>query len=282
MPIQLRSPAKLNLTLAVLNRRPDGFHNLHSHILKLDWCDEILLEPADRLGLRLEGPACAGVPVGPENLVIRAAERLAAALGRPPEVAITLAKHLPHGAGLGGGSSNAATVLLGLQALWRSGLSDAQLAEIGADLGSDVPLFLRPSGALIEGRGDRVTDWASPWSGLACVIVPRFGLSTPAVYGACKPRDASRPESPWCGRMTARQFMQTLYNDLESAAFEIEPRLQEIQQALSGVDDRIVRMTGSGSALFTLFDRQDEAEQWRISALSAVGEPVTIHIAQSA
>lgn len=259
---------KVNLTLAVLGRREDGFHELESWVIPIDWCDRLQLCQADALSLHLDGED-EGVPSGPDNLVWRAATALARAVGREPDVAITLEKAIPAGTGLGGGSSDAVATLLGLNRLWELGWSTEQLLPVAEALGSDVPLFLTGQSAIMRGRGERIEPMPAVWQGWLVLIVPPFRLSTAAVYqewsnAAPAVRASARP---WTALPCPSAFLlDRLFNDLEPAAFRVEPKLALLHAAIDGLQGRPVRMTGSGTALFTLFDDQKEAEAWRSAA----------------
>ncbi|MEM9704131.1 MAG: 4-(cytidine 5'-diphospho)-2-C-methyl-D-erythritol kinase, partial [Planctomycetota bacterium] len=150
--LTIQAPAKLNLTLDVLGRRDDGFHELKSLMVTVGWFDTLTVSPADALTLSVTGAV--GVPTDERNLVIRAARALERAIGRRPGAALRLHKRIPHEAGLGGGSSDAAATLSALNELWQAGLDRAELSEIAATVGSDVPLFLcGAAAAVVRGRG---------------------------------------------------------------------------------------------------------------------------------
>lgn len=266
--IHCRAPGKVNLTLAILGRREDGFHELESWVAPIDWCDRLQFCQADALSLRLEGED-QGVPSGPDNLVWRAAEALARTAGREPNVAITLKKAIPVGTGLGGGSSDAAATLLGLNRLWELGWSAEQLLPVAEALGSDVPLFLTGHSAIVRGRGERIEPMHAAWHGWLVLVVPPFRLSTTVVYqewsnAAPTARASARP---WTALpCPSASLLDRLFNDLEPAAFRVEPKLASLHAAIDGLQGRPVRMTGSGTALFTLFDDRTEAETWRSAA----------------
>jgi 4-diphosphocytidyl-2-C-methyl-D-erythritol kinase len=277
--LDCRAPAKVNLTLSVRFRRPDGFHELESWVTPIGWQDRLEFSHGTDLSLQIEGD-CRGVPGDEHNLVCKAARALANAAGRSCDAAIRLTKYIPAGAGLGGGSSNAATALLGLNRLWELQLSRARLASIAADIGSDVPLFLAGGPVVMRGRGDVIEPLPQQgFRGWVALILPPFPCSTPRVYSAWKPGKsvAASATPPWTfAGEPAFDLMRRLYNDLEHAAFAVHPRLGELHRELDGLDGRAVRMTGSGSAMFTLFDRQDEAEDWRTAAAAIVGPDVAI------
>lgn len=276
--IHCRAPGKVNLTLAVLGRREDGYHELESWVVPIDWCDRLQFCQADALSLRLGGED-EGVPSGPDNLVWQAAEALARAAEREPNVAITLGKAIPVGTGLGGGSSDAATTLLGLNRLWELDWPSEQLLSVAEALGSDVPLFLTGQSVIMRGRGERIEPMPTAWQGWLVLVIPPFRLSTVAVYRQWS-RTAARdhaPAAPWTALpCSSESLLDRLFNDLEPAAFRAEPRLASLHAAIDGLRGRPVRMTGSGTALFTLFDDQKEAETWRRAAVALLSADVLL------
>ena len=158
MTIEIIAPAKLNLALEITGQRPDGYHEIVSVMQTIDLRDRVRISEALVLELSLEGDELRGVPrEGPRNLAFKAAQALAEAAGDLGLGAhIELEKHIPSGMGLGGGSTDAAAVLRGLNRLWRLGFSDDQLCEVGARVGSDVPFFVAGGAALVSGRGEHV------------------------------------------------------------------------------------------------------------------------------
>lgn len=284
--IRREAHAKLNLTLEVLGRRADGFHELESWAVPIALTDELRFEAADEFRLIIEPHAAVPLTNDASNLIHRAAQALADAAGHAARVRIHLVKRIPIGGGLGGGSSDAAATLSALSELWNLDWSIDQLAAIGATLGSDVPFFLTGGQSVMRGRGE-VLARARGWQGIAAVIFPPFGVSTADVY-RCHARRAGNPlaaassrsnATPWEARdIGADRLLPMLFNDLEAAAFEVEPRLAELHARLSQAGGRIVRMTGSGSCLFTLFDDASAAEIWhvKIEPVLAAGERVIL------
>lgn len=292
------APAKLNLTLGVLGRRSDGYHDIESWVVRLDLADELSLAPASRLTLRVGGHR-QGVPSSRANLVYRAARALAEAVERPQGAALRLVKNIPAGAGLGGGSSDAAATLRGLCRLWGLRMDCRRVRMIAAALGSDVPLFLSHPSAIITGRGERIARCALRprlWAGL---VIPPFGLSTPEVYALWSRYGKTTRRRPWLDRRLAAairgssgksgrrsrasmadRLMPLLFNDLEKPAFAREPRLAALHNLLERGTRRIVRMTGSGSCLYSLFDTRADAEAWRQLAAAAAGRGVELLIAR--
>lgn len=173
MALELIAPAKLNLTLEVKGRRPDGYHDLVTVMQTIDLVDRVRLHEAPSLEIELSGERQLGVPVeGPRNLAFKAAQALAASAGLTNSgVRIELVKNIPAGMGLGGGSTDAAAVLRGLRKLWRLDITDAALIDVAASVGSDVPFFLRGGSALVTGRGEIV----EPLPDCAPLLLTLFG-----------------------------------------------------------------------------------------------------------
>ncbi|HED1419124.1 TPA: 4-(cytidine 5'-diphospho)-2-C-methyl-D-erythritol kinase [Kluyvera georgiana] len=250
------SPAKLNLFLYITGQRPDGYHTLQTLFQFLDYGDTLTITPRCDGQLRLLTPV-AGVP-DEENLIIRAARLLmkaAAETGRLPAGSgadISIEKRLPMGGGLGGGSSNAATVLVALNHLWQCGLPEDELATLGLTLGADVPVFVRGHAAFAEGVGEVLTpvDVAEKWY---LVAHPGVSIPTPIIF-----RD---PELP---RNTPVRSIETLLNcefgnDCEVIA---RKRFREVDDVLSWLLEYAPsRLTGTGACVFAEFDTELAARQ---------------------
>lgn len=272
----------MNLTLAVLDRRPDGFHEIESWVVPIDLFDELTIEPAPALEITVQPPSV-DVPTDSANLVWHAAESLAVAAKRTATARIHLHKSIPAGAGLGGGSSDAAAAIVALNALWGLNWPIERLCEVGAAVGSDVPLFLHGTPAVIRGRGERVEPLAAGWRGWMALVIPRFGVSTAAVYARWT-RPSTRSHSPrdcWTARGDSRHVGAMLFNDLEPAAFALEPRLAALHGTLGDLDGRPVRMTGSGSCLFAIFDSRTEADNWRDRAAGRIETQAEIKVVRT-
>jgi 4-diphosphocytidyl-2-C-methyl-D-erythritol kinase len=254
------APAKINLNLLVGPRREDGYHPLDSLICQVTLYDRLDLTVTRDGTISLH---CHGADCGPDdrNLAVRAARALA---GLPAAagfgVSIRLSKSIPAGAGLGGGSSDAAAVLEGLNRLWRLGLPQAQLASIGASLGSDVPLFLGPTCARMTGRGEIIQPAAV--HGFVCVLIlPPCACPTAAVYQAFdrQPTPMPRQLEPELLLGPPSRWRGLLVNQLGPAARAVSPQLAELWDSLSSRSDVPILLTGSGSALFALCDNAAEA-----------------------
>jgi 4-diphosphocytidyl-2-C-methyl-D-erythritol kinase len=247
------APAKLNLFLHVTGRRPDGLHLLQSVFMLVDWCDILHFE------LRADGAISRqdlGAPLPPEDLVLRAARSLQAASGAALGAHIAIDKRVPSQAGLGGGSSDAATCLLALNRLWDLKFPPSQLARIGLGLGADVPFFLAGHNAWVEGIGEQLRPVELPSARFA-VVKPPEGLSTASVFGDPQLKRsidaaiisgfaASPAESEVDFGKDPFGFGR---NDLQPVAQRLCP---EVTQALEwlGSQGLAGRMTGSGSAVF--------------------------------
>jgi 4-diphosphocytidyl-2-C-methyl-D-erythritol kinase len=259
----LRAAAKVNLTLEVLGKRADGYHEIATVMQAIDLSDRITLDDADDLGLRCDSAA---VPTDKGNLAWRAAAALRDAAGTESGVRITLDKRIPVAAGLGGGSSDAAGVLLGLNRLWRLQWPLERLDEVAATLGSDVPFFLRGGAALASGRGEKV----EPLKGrsMALVLVnPRFPSSTAEMYGRLTPAmysdgAATRTLAGGLGRSAAR-IAGTLYNGMEAAAAAVFPQIVQMRAALMAAGALGALMSGSGPTVFGVARSYEQARQIR-------------------
>jgi 4-diphosphocytidyl-2-C-methyl-D-erythritol kinase len=257
------APAKLNLYLHVVGRRPDGYHLLDSLVAFADIGDEIAAAPADALSLAIEGPFAAALD-GPaeDNLVWRAATALARHLGRAPNVALTLAKNLPVASGIGGGSSDAAAALRALATLWEVPRDTGALEAIAASLGADVPVCLGARTAWLGGIGERVEP-APALPPLALVLAnPGTALPTAPVFKR-RAGPFSQParfeETP---RRAARlvELLAARRNDLAPAAIALVPAVADVLEALSAANGALIaRMSGSGATCFALFADRDHA-----------------------
>jgi 4-diphosphocytidyl-2-C-methyl-D-erythritol kinase len=244
MVLRAEAPAKINRELRVGPRRPDGLHEIWSRFCTIDFSDRIEVEESDRLEL-----SCSGIPVPCDetNLVIRAAKALAERIGIAPAVRIRLEKRVPSGAGLGGGSADAAVTLLLLSRLWDSRLREEDLLEVAARLGSDVPFFLHGGEADVAGRGERVIPLEDSPPVELHLWIPPFSVSTALVYAAFDRLSAAGVSLPDRLEIEASgNFLGP--NDLASAVLETERQMEDYllsaRQAASEAG-----ITGSGSAL---------------------------------
>ncbi|MFZ3321721.1 MAG: 4-(cytidine 5'-diphospho)-2-C-methyl-D-erythritol kinase [Usitatibacter sp.] len=248
------APAKLNLFLHVVGRRGDGYHLLQSVFTLVDLQDQL------RFALRGDGAVrrvndVPGVPPE-EDLVVRAATLLQEATGTAHGVDIEVEKNIPIGGGLGGGSSDAATVLVALNRLWKTGFEAEALAEIGAGLGADVPFFIFGKSAWAEGIGDRLTpvEIAPRWY---VILAPPVQVPTPVAYGA--PELTRNTEPLKIEDFSAQLPGAKFHNDLEPVVVSRFPEVREHLAWLRKHGD--ARMTGSGACVFAAFDDRESAER---------------------
>jgi 4-diphosphocytidyl-2-C-methyl-D-erythritol kinase len=274
MPAE-RAPAKVNLSLHVLARRPDGWHALESLVAFADVADELTLEPDAPLGLSVEG-ASAALAADDDNLVMRAARGYLAAFPAGRAGRFHLVKQLPVAAGLGGGSSDAAAALRLLARANGLGPDDARLESIAAGLGADVPVCLDPRPAMMQGAGEAVTRLDLPE--LSAVLVnPGVPLATPAVFArlGLAQGETHRPEPhPPVRASTAAELaeaLRLLRNDLEPAALELAPEIGEALGALRAAGATLARMSGSGATVWGLGEDRTHAK--RVAALVSAERP---------
>ena len=256
----LTAHAKINLTLEVLGKRADGFHEIRSVMQRITLADTLTIGRAEELILACSDPGLEG----PENLVWRAAELLRGEYGVSAGASLALEKRIPVAAGLGGGSSDAAAALRGLNELWKLGLNGERLRDLGARLGSDVPFFLLESGsALAEGRGERLMPLAPLPAWWVVLVKPEAGISAAAAYGALRAEDWSTgfATSRWLAYARASGRLPDPVNGLEAAALRAEPAAAAAKRALAEVGARSAAMSGSGSTYFALAEREEEANQ---------------------
>lgn len=255
--LRLLAPAKLNLWLKVTGKRPDGYHELDTLMCPVSLFDELELETTDVPGIRLTvtNRLHQQIPADKSNLAYRAAECFYKQLKRMPLLDIKLDKHIPAGAGLGGGSSNAASVLYGLNELHDRPFAPRKLAQIALSLGADVPFFLRQAPARATGIGE-ILEPVPPLPPLIAVIIyPGFSVSTAQIYQNLKMPLTNDPKHSICSpaKMVAPfNLRQKHQNDLETAALALYPEITEAKAALTRAGFKFVLMSGSGSAVFGL------------------------------
>jgi 4-diphosphocytidyl-2-C-methyl-D-erythritol kinase len=261
--MQLLAPAKINLSLEIRGRRADGFHDIETLMTPISLCDELTITgAAHTLGIdfRCDDPS---LPMGPNNLVIRAAELFSRTTGQKVDVTIQLRKRIPHGAGLGGGSSDAAATLLGLNRFYQTNLALAELARLAAEIGSDVPFFLFQSAAICRGRGEIVEPAKLAGTLSFLLLKPSFGVPTPWAYSRWK---------------DSRQVPEVIYdpqefggarfgNDLERPVFEKFVFLARVKMwLLKQPEVAVALLSGSGSTVFAILHDENSAEPLAIRA----------------
>jgi 4-diphosphocytidyl-2-C-methyl-D-erythritol kinase len=252
------APAKLNLFLHVVGRRPDGYHLLQSVFTLVDYGDSLEIDIRDDGGIRRCNDV-ANVP--PESdLAIRAAIALKAAAGSQLGADISVQKRTPTGAGLGGGSSDAASVLIALNGLWKLNLSTTQLQRIGLKLGADVPFFLQGRSAFAEGVGELLTPVViPPW--WYVVVTPKVHVPTPFVFAQ---PDLTRTTPTVKIADFSATGLANYHNDLQPVVLKAFPEVASALALLSAASKKSIfgaRMTGSGASLFAAFESESDARE---------------------
>ncbi len=266
--IVLRSPAKLNLFLKVLNKRPDGFHNIVTVFERINLSDELLFESNRGGALRIH---CTHphVPLGHKNLVFKAAQLLRKDFGINAGADITIKKRIPVAAGLAGGSSNAATALIGLNRLWRLHLSRKRLISYARQIGSDVAFFLHdcPWGLGTQ-RGDEIKELRIKAKLWHILVVPRLKMYSREVYEGLKLELTRKDDDVnifihHLGKNRLDEIGRLLVNDLERVIIRLCPNLECLRQRLKSLNTKGVVISGSGPAIFGITGTEKEAERIR-------------------
>jgi len=254
--MQVFAPAKINLSLKILGRRDDGFHEIETLIAPISLCDELKIEKQARwIDFRCDDPS---IPDGTDNLVVRAAKAFFEATNVKGGASIVLHKKIPHGAGLGGGSSDAASTLLTLNQLFGTNWPREELAELGSTIGSDVPFFIFESPALCSGRGESVISQKLGERLSILLLKPGFGVSSAWAYSRCQVARLL----PGVFYEPQKYASQTLVNDLERPVFEKFVFLAQLKMWLREQPEvGAALMSGSGSTVFAVLRESGEAEQ---------------------
>ena len=262
--LQLLSNAKINIGLRVLDKRDDGFHNIETFFQEIDLHDTIsFTRQAGGISVTCDHPL---VPDGEQNLAHKAAMAIKSATGCDAGVSIDIKKQIPVGAGLGGGSSNAAAVLKGLNTLWDLHLSNEKLKQLAAELGSDVPFFIEGGTAFAHGRGE-ILQKINYTPGFYCLLIyPNIEISTKwsyKNYNLCLTISKKNVKltSSFFDDFELGQFKTHLVNDLENVAFIRYPVLEELKEKLYGLGAEFALMSGSGSTVFALFNSLNLAQK---------------------
>ncbi|HSH69704.1 MAG TPA: 4-(cytidine 5'-diphospho)-2-C-methyl-D-erythritol kinase [Deferrisomatales bacterium] len=280
--LTLQAPAKVNLRLEVLNRREDGYHDLHMLMAPVSLCDTLRLRTLPEPGhiqVTLAGAAAAVAP-GADNLCHGAARFYFAETGVQGGVAVELTKRVPAGAGLGGGSSDAAATVLGLERLYGRQLSAAARRRAAFAVGADVPFFFARAPAWVGGIGEVVEPVAELEAVWMVLVFPGVFLSTPKVFSLLRRRLTTPRRPPTIAQFNFRGLVAGLYNELQAPALEVEPAVGVALDALSAAGAAGQLMSGSGSAVFGLFadvgqartaadevSRHPQAAAWQIEVV---------------
>jgi 4-diphosphocytidyl-2-C-methyl-D-erythritol kinase len=272
-PIVISAPAKINLCLKILGKRNDGYHDILSLVQFVNLYDRLELSSSNS-GIELEVKGIE-VPSDASNLVWRAAALLKRRHKIDAGVRVRLDKRIPTGSGLGGGSSDAAAALIGLNRLWEIDLSTEQLRELGEQLGSDVPVFFSGGQALVSGRGEIVEEVSLPTDYGIALLVPNISVSTEWAYRQLRfPLTSEKPKANLdlaALRQGFYKYLSDIGNDFEDLTLRKYPVIRTILAALRKAGANYAAMTGSGSAAFGLFAGKPEMElQTKLPELEGV------------
>lgn len=261
----LQAPAKINWFLKVGQKRPDGYHEILSLMQFITLYDELSFTPSEDITVSIENPEMLNIPMK-DNLVFKAALKLKEITGTVKGASIKIKKEIPSGAGLGGGSSDAAVTLKGLNDLWSLGLKNNELMDIASRLGSDVPFFLNGPAAVVRGRGDIVERINLKESYILLLVKPPISISSSWAYSELdRVRGTSIVNLPSVdmsvGESKLGLWSSNLHNDLEEPVFISYPELKEIKEKLLKSGALYTAMTGSGSTLFGVFRTDEDAHK---------------------
>lgn len=276
--MQIQTPAKINTQLHILKKRSDGFHEIYTHFVPVSLFDQITLTPNPQQGLRF---TVEGGPSGLEtnNLIVRAIRAFEKEAGVQAHLDVHLLKRIPVGAGLGGGSGNAAGVLQALNAWYGFPLQAPVLKKLARTLGADVSFFLDPRPCEAEGRGERLTPLPKHPSFFPLIIKPSFSIATAQAYLRCLP--APRPPA-LPAIETFDQLIATLHNQFEQTLFAEFPMLFQIKQRLLEVGALGALVSGSGSSVFGVFSQQAQQQSaFEVMVAKGFGQAFCCHSLKS-
>jgi len=274
----VRAPAKINLSLLVAGERPDGYHELETIMAKVNWYDEIFIEPGLKADIELvcKGPQWA--PTGEENLIYPAAKLFMNSCGQRANIKITLKKNIPAGSGLGSASSDAAATLMGLNKYFDIQLPNRQLAKLAQQLGSDVAFFLNGPMALCTGRGEKIKKINEKFDFLALLILPDVSVSTKKVYVNYK-HDSALYErlkiqtNKYIQKNRIDLVAKMCANMLQTSSFGLVKGLAELKAKIESLDVGPCCLSGSGTTIFCIIESGDEeiARQYRDKVEEKIG-----------
>jgi 4-diphosphocytidyl-2-C-methyl-D-erythritol kinase len=263
----IRAPAKINLSLLIAGKRPDGFHEIETIMAKITWYDEILIESGEKTGIELfcNGPQWA--PAGKDNLVYKAAQLFFQTYGKAANLRITLTKNIPAGTGLGSASSDAAATLLGLVKYLRLDLDRLKLTDLATELGSDVPFFLNGHLALCKGKGEKIQKLTKNFNFLALIILPDVSISTQKAYANYHHDQALYDKLKYLINNYIEEnridlVVKMCANMLLPSCFALQKSLAELKAKVESIGIRPLSLSGSGSAMFYVIDIDDEKRAW--------------------
>ena len=264
MTVVENAPAKINLGLKIIGKRTDGYHNIRSIFQTIDIYDELEITSSHKPGLVCSHPE---VPTGSENLVLKAENLLRKRFRTLPEVHFTLKKRIPVGAGLAGGSSDAAAALRGLNSFHNLNVPDNVLSEYACELGSDVPFLIKGGTSVVSGRGEIIVEVEWPFNFTYVIVYPKFAVSTSWAY-----RNLNNIRYDYAGykiiteklivsKLEKDEFFDVLKNDFEEPVFKKYPILSKIKSDIINNGPLKAILTGSGSSILGIFE--DDAKAFR-------------------
>ena len=259
------APAKINLSLLIARKRTDGFHEIETVMAKIDWCDEVLIQPGRQAGIELvcEGPQWA--PAGEDNLVYQAAKSLLESCGLAADIGIKLTKNIPAGTGLGSASSDAAATLIGVNHYLELGLDKKELCKLAARLGSDVAFFLNGPLAFCTGKGEKIKNLDEIFNFTAILILPDVSISTKKVYANYKHNRQLYKKlniriKDYISKNRIDLLVKMCANMLAESCFDLERNLAELKKTIESLGIGPCCLSGSGSAMFCIVESGDEGE----------------------
>ena len=279
----VRAPAKINLSLLIAGRRPDGFHEIETVMAKVDWYDELFFEAGekDRIELVCKGPCWA--PTGQANLVYQACKMLYESAGVRPEIKVTLTKNIPAGSGLGSASSDGAAALIGLNRFAKLGARENELFEMAAQLGSDAAFFLGGPLAFCRGRGEKIREIEEKFSFRAILVIPDVSVSTEKVYeNYVHNQDLydilSRKINNFIVEKKIDLLTQMCANMLEKSCFELHEELADLKSRIETLGIGPVCLSGSGMAMYCMVSDAEDAKHYQSVLKETAGcESVIVH-----
>jgi len=260
--VQVLAPAKINLSLLVAGKRPDGFHELETIMAKINMYDELLIEPGTKAGIKLVCQGLQWAPQGKDNLIYTACEQLLRVVGRKANIKVTLNKKIPAGAGLGSASTDAAAILIGVNEFLQLGLDRAQLAKLAAELGSDAAFFLGGPLAFCAGRGEKIREIGGIFDFKAILLLPKVSCLTKSVYANYR-HDRQRyvslkgPIDALLEKNRIDLVAGMCANMLDSACFGLHRELAELKAQVESLGIEPLCLSGSGSAMYHIIETSD-------------------------
>jgi len=256
--IEIKAPAKINLFLKVLNRRPDGYHDIQSWFQALNLFDHIAIEKRALPGFALFSENGEGMPLDDHNSIIKTAQLMFDRFSLPGGLDIRVKKNIPIAAGLAGGSSDASATIYGVSSLFDLDLETSRMAELGLEIGSDVPFFFSSGQAEVTGRGEIIKNIPLPTDYQVALVTPPIAISTQESYQALKMDLTTR--KPGIKLLPCKTFNEMVTelikigNDFENLHVRALPELARIAGVLRQIGAKLIRMSGSGPTMFGLFD----------------------------